>query len=66
MPRLAQDSVPAEILEQGPWLKEHVSDQMSVTEMEILHGVLNRPDLVGFLSSSLARGARPRDAVPTI
>jgi len=34
-------SVPAELLEQQPWLREHL--EHSVTELEILHGVLNNP-----------------------
>jgi nephrocystin-3 len=34
-------SIPAELMEQQPWLREHL--QHSVTELEILHGVLNNP-----------------------
>jgi hypothetical protein len=40
-----QDSFPPHILEQESWLKEHVSDQKSVTELEILHGVLRNPQM---------------------
>ncbi|MBN1566735.1 MAG: tetratricopeptide repeat protein [Acidobacteria bacterium] len=34
---------PPEVIEQEPWLTEHVSGRTSVTEMEILHGVLRNP-----------------------
>lgn len=37
------DEIPQELIEREPWLKEH-SDH-SVTELEILHGVLNNPDM---------------------
>ncbi len=35
------ESIPADLLEQQPWLREHL--EHSVTELEILHGVLNNP-----------------------
>jgi len=35
------DSIPADLLESQPWLREHL--QHSVTELEILHGVLRNP-----------------------
>lgn len=35
------ESVPAELIEAEPWLAEHLGK--SVTELEILHGVLNDP-----------------------
>jgi hypothetical protein len=35
--------IPAHLFEKQPWLKEHL--QRSVTELEILHGVLNNPDM---------------------
>ena len=37
------DEIPAELIEREPWLAEH-SDH-SVTELEILHGVLNDPKM---------------------
>jgi nephrocystin-3 len=55
-------SYPAGLLERHPWLAEHVGGR-SVTELEILHGVLNNPAMAGralfFLRSrdyALARG----------
>ena len=35
--------IPEEIIEQEPWLKDHLKH--SVTELEILHGVLNNPEM---------------------
>ena len=35
------DSIPPEVLEREPWLKEHSGQRTSVTELEILHGVLH-------------------------
>ncbi|WP_247116052.1 tetratricopeptide repeat protein [Marinobacter sp. S6332] len=40
------EAYPAEILETHPWLEEHQGGK-SVTELEILHGVLNNPDMAG-------------------
>ena len=37
------DEIPIELIEQEPWLAEHQSH--SVTELEILHGVLNNPEM---------------------
>ena len=37
------DEIPAELIEQEPWLQEHLLH--SVTELEILHGVLNDPTM---------------------
>ncbi len=37
------DELPEELVAQQPWLAEHL--RRSVTELEILHGVLNRPDM---------------------
>ncbi len=37
------NSIPAELLESQPWLKQHL--QHSVTELEILHGVLSEKSL---------------------
>ena len=39
------DTIPPEIIEREPWLAEHVHGRKSVTELEILHGVLNNPDM---------------------
>ena len=35
--------IPMELIEQEPWLKEHL--EKSVTELEVLHGVLNDPEM---------------------
>ena len=37
------DEIPRELIEQAPWLAEHLHH--SVTELEILHGVLNDPKM---------------------
>ncbi len=37
------DSIPADLLESQPWLKEHL--QHSVTELEILHGVFSEEQM---------------------
>ncbi|MFH0953774.1 MAG: tetratricopeptide repeat protein [Verrucomicrobiota bacterium] len=39
------DAIPQGIIDSEPWLKEHVHDKKSVTELEILHGVLRNPDM---------------------
>ena len=39
------DSVPQEVIAREPWLQEHVGGRTSVTELEILHGVLNNQDM---------------------
>jgi len=39
------ETIPPEIIEREPWLAEHVHGRKSVTELEILHGVLNNPDM---------------------
>lgn len=39
------DSIPNELIDDQPWLAEH--RQRSVTELEIVHGVLNNPDMGG-------------------
>ena len=41
------DAIPAEVVEKEPWLKEHLQDHKSVTELEILHGALNNPKMTG-------------------
>ena len=41
------ESIPGELIEKEPWLKEHMGARTSVTELEILHGVLNNPDMAG-------------------
>jgi tetratricopeptide (TPR) repeat protein len=40
----AAGQYPAELLERQPWLAEHAGGK-SVTELEILHGVLNSPEM---------------------
>ena len=37
------DEIPQELIAQEPWLKEHLHHW--VTELEILHGVLNNPEM---------------------
>ncbi len=37
------DEIDPELIEEQPWLEEH--KQQSVTELEILHGVLNNPEM---------------------
>ena len=41
------DTMRPEVIEREPWLKEHVQGRTSVTELEILHGVLNSPQMAG-------------------
>ena len=40
-------AVPPEVIDREPWLKEYVGARTSVTELEILHGVLNNPAMAG-------------------
>jgi nephrocystin-3 len=39
------DTISPELLEKEEWLKEQFKDKKSVTELEILHGVLNNNDM---------------------
>jgi tetratricopeptide (TPR) repeat protein len=39
------DTIRPEVITREPWLKEHIEDRTSVTELEILHGVLNNPKM---------------------
>src|SRR5882672_9221803 len=39
------ETIRPEVIEREPWLKEHVQGRTSVTELEILHGVLNNPQM---------------------
>ncbi|MFH2057637.1 MAG: DUF4062 domain-containing protein [Pseudomonadota bacterium] len=39
------DSIPEGLIDEQPWLEQH--RQYSVTELEIVHGVLNDPDMAG-------------------
>ena len=42
----APDTIPQELIEHESWLNEHVGKTgKSVTELEILHGVFNNPDM---------------------
>ena len=34
-----------DLIQTEPWLREHVREGKSVTELEILHGVLNDPQM---------------------
>jgi hypothetical protein len=39
------DVIPAELLAKESWLSEQFTEGKSITEMEILHGVLNNPEM---------------------
>ena len=41
------DAISDDVLEHEPWIREHAdgANQKSVTELEILHGVLNNPEM---------------------
>ena len=41
------DAIPADVLKDEAWIREHIdgADKKSVTESEILHGVLNNPEM---------------------
>ena len=41
------DSIPWELLKREAWLMEQLAGHKSVTELEILHGVLNDPKMAG-------------------
>ena len=41
------DSIPSEIMEREPWLGDHLGGRTSVTELEILHGVLRNAAMRG-------------------
>jgi tetratricopeptide (TPR) repeat protein len=41
------ETIPQSTIEHEPWLQEHVTRRTSVTELEILHGVLNDPGSAG-------------------
>jgi hypothetical protein len=44
------DTIRPEVIEREPWLKEHVQGRTSVTELEILHGVLNNPTAAAWVA----------------
>lgn len=63
-----KDSYPAALVEQRKWLKRYCGER-SVTELEILHGVLNNPKMTGnalfyFRSAAYAR-SKGGDFLPT-
>jgi nephrocystin-3 len=39
------ETVSQEVIEREPWLQEHVMERTSVTELEIIHGVLKNPEM---------------------
>ena len=39
------DSIRPKVIAREPWLKEHIQDRTSVTELDILHCVLNNPKM---------------------
>lgn len=41
------DRISPELMEQEPWLREQFEGRKSVTELEILHGVLRNPGMAG-------------------
>lgn len=41
------EEIPAAVLAAEPWLEAHLHGRKSVTELEILHGVLNDPEMHG-------------------
>jgi len=41
------NTVPPEVLANEPWIQEHIGQRTSVTELEILHGVLRDPKMAG-------------------
>ena len=41
------NTVPPEVLAKEPWIQEHVGQRTSVTELEILHGVLRNKAMAG-------------------
>ena len=41
------EKIPEELLEKEEWLREQFKEHKSVTELEILHGVLNDPKMAG-------------------
>lgn len=40
-------SIPSDLLEMQPWLRKHIYDRTSVTELEILHGVFGEEPMHG-------------------
>jgi tetratricopeptide (TPR) repeat protein len=40
-------SIPEDLTKSEPWLEEQMKGHKSVTELEILHGVLNNPEVAG-------------------
>ena len=46
VPEIESKAFPQELLEEQPWLKEHMGGK-SVTELEILHGVLRNKSMIG-------------------
>ena len=41
------ETLPADLVQREDWLKEHLHGKTSVTELEILHGVLRNPKMAG-------------------
>jgi nephrocystin-3 len=41
------EAIPAEVIERETWLKEHLHGKKSVTELEIIHGVLRNEEMHG-------------------
>ena len=62
----SEGAVTADLLEEEPWLAEH--RHRSVTELEILHGVLNNPEMAGraffYLRDPAYAQARGGDYLP--
>jgi nephrocystin-3 len=70
-PNITDPDVMDEMRVRYPWIEEAIRDEMSVTEMEIIHGVLNDPEvalishfyfrhpLVDYVPPELARSSDP-------
>ena len=56
--------MPQSVIEKEPWLLERVGRRVSVTELEILHGVLNNPRMAGN-AFFYFRDPKYLDALPT-
>ncbi len=41
------DALPSDLIEREPWLKEHLHGKTSITELEIIHGVLSEERMRG-------------------
>ena len=56
------ETIRPEVIERQAWLKEHLESRTSVTELEILHGVLNNPRMADHAFFYFRDPAYVRDA----